>query len=76
MRSINQIEQPIERLLRLDAILAPNGPIPVSRSAWYAGIREGRFPAQLHLSARVSVWRESDIASLVANLATAGGNDE
>jgi predicted DNA-binding transcriptional regulator AlpA len=76
MRSINQIDQPIERLLRLDAILGPKGPIPVSRSSWYAGIRAGRFPSPLHLSARVSVWRASDIAALISDLATSGGNDE
>ena len=30
--------------LRLSSILAPNGPIPVGRSTWWAGVKEGRFP--------------------------------
>lgn len=39
--------------------------IPVSRSGWWAGVKVGRFPRPIKLSERVTVWRASDIRSLV-----------
>ncbi|WP_313082927.1 AlpA family phage regulatory protein [Pulveribacter sp.] len=42
--------------------------IPVGRSTWWAGVKSGRFPQPLRLSARCSVWRLSDIRALVASL--------
>jgi hypothetical protein len=35
--------------VRLSEILAPKGPIPVSRSTWWAGVKTGRFPAPVKL---------------------------
>jgi len=43
--------------------------IPVSRSAWWAGIQTGRFPAGIKLSARTTAWRNSDINELCDLLA-------
>lgn len=51
--------------LRLRAILAPVGPIPVSKSTWWQGIKDGRFPKPLKLSKRVTVWRVEDIRTLI-----------
>lgn len=52
--------------LRLSSILAPNGPIPVSKSTWWKGIKSGRYPEPLrHLGARVTVWRVEDIRALL-----------
>ena len=42
--------------------------VPVSRSTWYAGINEGRYPAPVKLAARCSAWRVEDIRDLVENL--------
>ena len=53
--------------LRLKQILAPNGPIPVSKSTWWAGVKDGRFPKPMKLGARVTVWRAEDILSLIEN---------
>mgnify|MGYP003143612318 CR=1 FL=1 len=53
-------------LLRLSAILAPNGPIPVSRSSWHRGVADGRFPRPVHLGPRITCWRAEDIEALVA----------
>lgn len=41
--------------------------IPVSKSAWYAGIQRGIYPRQLRLGAnsRTSFWRVEDILALV-----------
>ena len=52
-------------LLRLSAILAPTGPIPVSKSTWWAGVKDGRFPQPIKLGARVAVWRAADIRALI-----------
>lgn len=51
-------------LVRLKAILAPAGPIPVSKSTWWAGVKSGRFPKPLRLGSRVTVWRAEDIRAL------------
>jgi prophage regulatory protein len=53
--------------LRLRSILAPAGPIPVSKSTWWAGVRDGRFPKPTKLGSRITVWRAEDIHSLIEN---------
>jgi len=39
--------------------------IPVSKSSWYAGIKEGRYPAPVKLSKRSSAWKVDDIRNLI-----------
>jgi predicted DNA-binding transcriptional regulator AlpA len=39
--------------------------IPVSRSTWWAGVREGRFPKSVKLSKRTTAWRIRDIRALI-----------
>jgi prophage regulatory protein len=41
---------------------------PVSRSAWLAGVKAGRYPAPVRLSPRSVAWRAEDIRALVASL--------
>lgn len=41
---------------------------PVSRSAWLAGVKAGRYPPPVRLSARSVAWRASDIRSLIEAL--------
>lgn len=57
---------PVTGLVRLRQILAPHGPIPVSKSTWWAGVRDGRFPKPIKLGTRVTVWRAEDIAQLIS----------
>lgn len=38
---------------------------PVSKSAWWAGIKAGMYPAGVKLSARVTAWRVEDIRALI-----------
>jgi predicted DNA-binding transcriptional regulator AlpA len=54
-------------VMRLRQILAPEGPIPVSRSTWWAGVRDGRFPRPIKLGARITAWRVEDIRALIEN---------
>lgn len=51
--------------LRLSSILAPNGPIPVSKSTWWAGVKDGRFPQPVKLGRRITAWRVEDILALI-----------
>lgn len=53
--------------LRLSSILAPKGPIPVSRSTWWAGVKDGRFPKPVKLGPRITAWRAEDINALCQN---------
>lgn len=50
-------------------IIAPRGPIPVSRSTWWQGVKDGRFPQPVRLGPRVTAWRAADIDALT-NAAT------
>ena len=38
--------------------------IPISRSAWWLGIKTGRYPKGVKLSERTTVWRKKDIEAL------------
>ena len=44
--------------------------IPVSKTTWYAAIKEGRFPAPVPLNKRVSAYRVEDIRALIARLSS------
>ena len=51
--------------VRLSSILAPHGPIPVSKSTWWAGVKVGRFPQPVKLGPRTTAWRIEDIRRLI-----------
>jgi len=59
-------ELPSTGFLRLPSIIAPSGPIPVSKSTWWAGVKDGRFPKPIKLGPRITVWRAEDIRDLIA----------
>ncbi|WP_082128242.1 AlpA family phage regulatory protein [Hoeflea sp. IMCC20628] len=61
----NHTELPTTGFVRLPAIIAPNGPIPVSKSTWWAGIKDGRFPKPVKLGPRITAWRVEDIRTLI-----------
>lgn len=58
---------PPEGFVRLSAILGPNGPIPVSKSTWWSGVKSGQFPAPIKMSKGVTVWRVEDIRAYIEN---------
>jgi predicted DNA-binding transcriptional regulator AlpA len=43
------------------------GLIPISRSGFYAGVKDGRFPPGMLIGPRTRVWRMSLIAELIAS---------
>jgi prophage regulatory protein len=58
--------------LRLSQIIGNSGSspqlqpiIPVSKSAWWAGVAAGRFPKAYKLGPRTTVWRAEDIRALI-----------
>ena len=53
---------PSTGFLRLPQVLAL---IPISRSAWWAGIRAGKYPAGSKLGGKTTVWRAEDIRALI-----------
>ena len=57
---------PQSGFVRLSHVLAPQGPIPVSKSTWWAGIKDGRYPKPVKLGPRITAWRVEDIRTLIA----------
>lgn len=39
--------------------------IPVSKSTWWAGVKEGRFPKPVKLGPKTTAWRVEDIRLLI-----------
>jgi prophage regulatory protein len=39
--------------------------IPVSKSTWWAGVKEGRFPQSVKLGPRTTVWSVDDIRQFI-----------
>jgi predicted DNA-binding transcriptional regulator AlpA len=64
---MSPIELPHAGFVRLRAILAPRGPIPVSKSTWWVGIKAGRYPKPVKLGPRITAWRVEDIRKLIEN---------
>jgi prophage regulatory protein len=74
MVSANDDSRPQDRaftnsgFVRISQILAPTGPIPVSRSTWWAGVAGGRFPKPVKLGPKITAWRVEDIRALIVRL--------
>jgi prophage regulatory protein len=60
----NQNALPEVGFVRLAQILAV---VPISKSSWWAGVSDGRFPQPLKLGPRTTVWRVEDIKALIQN---------
>jgi prophage regulatory protein len=40
--------------------------IPIKKSCWWQGVRDGRFPQPVKLGSRITLWRVEDIRKFVA----------
>jgi predicted DNA-binding transcriptional regulator AlpA len=49
-------------LVRLNTVLAV---VPISRSAWWAGVATGTYPKPVKLGPRTTCWRVEDIRALI-----------
>jgi predicted DNA-binding transcriptional regulator AlpA len=59
-----------ERLIKLPEVLATLG---MKRTAWYAGIRAGKYPKPIKRSPRDTVWPMSAIQKIVSDTIASGG---
>ncbi len=46
--------------------------IPVSKTAWWDGVKNGRYPRPVKLGPRTTAWRVEDIRALISGKAGAG----
>jgi prophage regulatory protein len=51
--------------LRLPQVLSV---IPVGKTCWWQGVKSGRYPKPVKLSARCTAWRAEDIHELIRSL--------
>jgi prophage regulatory protein len=51
--------------MRLPQVLAV---IPVGKSCWWEGVKSGRYPKSVKLSARCTAWKAEDIHALIKRL--------
>jgi predicted DNA-binding transcriptional regulator AlpA len=42
--------------------------IPVSKSTWWQGIKDGYYPKGIKLGTRITAWRVEDIRDLIRSL--------
>ena len=56
---------PLTGFMRLPQILQL---IPISKSAWWQGCRDGRFPKPVKLGPKTTAWRIEDIAALIERI--------
>ena len=50
--------------LRLPEVLKV---FPVSKSTWWAGVKDGRYPKPVKLGPKMTAWRVEDIRELIAS---------
>ena len=41
--------------------------LPISKSAWWQGVAEGKYPQPIKLGPKTTCWRESDVLALINN---------
>jgi len=63
---------PVVGLLRLPQVLEL---IPVSKSTWWLGVKENRFPQPVKLGPRTTAWRVEDIRALIESPESMSGKN-
>ena len=66
----NMHQLPETGYLRLPQIIGDSNAnipalIPISKSAWWAGIKSGRYPKGVHLGPRTTAWTVESIRALI-----------
>ena len=60
-----QVTIPETGFVRLAQVL---GVIPLGKTCWWEGVKSGRFPKPIKLSARCVAWKAEDIHALIKQL--------
>ena len=68
--NMNNNKMNVDGLIRLPKVLELTS---LGKSTWWKGVKDGRFPAPVHLTPRTTAWRAVDILHLIDNLSTKGG---
>ena len=58
--------------VRLSQILTV---IPLGKTCWWEGVKSGRFPKPVKLSARCTAWKAEDIRALIQKLSERTQNE-
>ncbi len=66
-------EKPKCVFLRLTQVLEI---FPISKSSWWQGCKEGRFPKPIKLGPRTTVWLKEDIENLARKFAAKSTQEE
>jgi prophage regulatory protein len=69
--SVKPTALPESGFIRLPIVLAV---FPISRSAWWAGVKSGKYPKPVKLSERTTAWRVEDIRTLLASYGPAAND--
>lgn len=64
-KDAQQVRDSTEGFLRLPHILQL---LPISRSAWWEGVKNGRYPKSYPIGPRTTAWRKRDIYDLLSLL--------
>lgn len=56
---------PQSGFIRLSTVLEI---IPISKSSWWQGVKDGIYPQPVKIGQRVTAWRSEDISALVDEL--------
>lgn len=67
---ISHATLPKAGFMRLPQVLAI---FPISSSAFWAGVKSGKYPKPVKLSERCTAWRVEDILNLVAKYGVSEG---
>lgn len=54
-----------DRLVRLQQIVGRDGLIPVSKSTWWNGVKDGIYPEPVKIGKSAVAWRLSDLNRLI-----------
>ena len=61
---MTQTQIPETGFLRLPEVLKL---FPVSKSTWWAGVKNGDYPQAVKLAPKITAWRVEDIRTLIAS---------
>lgn len=61
--------EPNDRYVRLHSIVGDRkngrtGLLPIGASTWWAGVKNGRYPAPVKLGPRITAWRLEDVLAV------------
>jgi predicted DNA-binding transcriptional regulator AlpA len=46
--------------------------LPIGKSTWWAGVRNGRYPKPVKLGPRITAWRVEDVLALIEHESSRG----